>query len=71
MVYSVEKVDANTSTIKAHLMYRTKPAFMGGMVKGKFKALMEDYFLAIEHHIMTGENVYVENFKSIKKQYKS
>jgi len=71
VVYSVEKIDANTSKIKANLMYRTKPAFMGGMVKGKFKGMLEDYFLAIEHHIKSGENVTVENFKSIKKQYKS
>ncbi|NQZ76443.1 MAG: SRPBCC family protein, partial [Ekhidna sp.] len=71
VVYSVEKIDANTSKIKADLMYRTKPAFMGGMAKGKFKGMLEDYFLSIEHHIKTGEKVTVENFKSIKKQYKS
>ena len=71
VVYSVEPIDANTSRIKAHLKYRTKPAFMGGMAKGKFRGMLEDYFLAIEHHIKTGENVTVENFKAIKKQYKS
>ena len=71
VVYSVEQVDANTSKLKAHLMYRTKPAFMGGMAKGKFKGMLEDYFLAIEHHIKTGEKVTVENFKTIKKQYES
>ena len=31
--------------------------------------MLQNYFLAIEHHIKTGENVTVENFKSIKKQY--
>ena len=71
VVYSVERIDGNTSKIKANLMYRTKPAFMGGMAKGKFRGMLEDYFLAIEHHIKTGEKVTVENFKSIKKHYKS
>ncbi|MEM9327733.1 MAG: SRPBCC family protein [Bacteroidota bacterium] len=71
VVYSVESIDARTSKIKANLMYRTKPAFMGGMAKGKFKGMLEDYFLAIEHHIKTGEQVTVDNFKTIKKQYKS
>ena len=71
VVYSVERVDANTSTIRADLRYRTKPAFMGGMAKGKFKGMLQDYFLSIEHHIKTGEKVTVENFKTIKKQYKS
>lgn len=71
VVYSVEKVDANTSKIKVNLMYRTKPAFMGSMAKGKFKGMLEDYFLSIEHHIKTGEKVTIENFKNIKKQYKS
>ena len=71
VVYSVEQVNANTSKIRAHLKYRTKPAFMGGMAKGKFKGMLEDYFLAIEHHIKTGESVTIDNFKSIKKQYKS
>lgn len=71
VVYSVEKLDANTSKMKAHLKYRTKPAIMGAMAKGKFKGMLEDYFLAIEHHIKTGENVNVENFKAIKKQYET
>ena len=71
VVYSVERIDGNTSKIKANLIYRTKPAFMGGMAKGKFRGMLEDYFLAIEHHIKTGEKVTVENFKSIKKHYKS
>ena len=64
-MYSVERIDANTSKGKADLMYRTKPAFMGGMAKGKFKGMLEDYFLSIEHHIKTGEKVTIENFKTI------
>ena len=49
--------------------YRTKPAFMGGMMKGSFKKLINDYFIAIEHHVKTGEKVTKDNFKEIKKAY--
>jgi len=44
---------------------------MGGLMKGKFKKLIADYFIAIEHHIRTGESVNKSNFKSIKKLYAS
>ncbi len=69
VTYAVEEIDANTSKITAHLHFRTKPAFMGALAKGKFKAMLEDYFVAIEHHLTTGESVTVDNFKQIKKQY--
>lgn len=48
-----------------------KPAFMGGMMKGQFKKLINDYFIAIDHHVATGEKVTKANFKEIKKQYVS
>ena len=40
-------------------------------MKGKFKKLISDYFIAIEHYGKTGEAVTKENFKEIKKQYKA
>ena len=52
------------------MQFRTKPAFMGGLMKGNFESLINDYFIAIEHHAKTGQNVNTENFKQIKKQYK-
>ncbi len=69
VTYSVEPVTDNSSRIKAVFHYRTKPAFMGGMVKGKFKSLLDSYFISVEHHLTTGENVTIENFKKIEKQY--
>ena len=49
--------------------FRTKPAMMGGMMKGQFINLMKDYFIAIEHHIKTGEKVTKDNFNTIKSKY--
>lgn len=68
-IYKVEKIDANTSRLVFDMTYRTKPSFMGGMMKRRFKKLISDYFIAVEHHVKTGEAVTKDNFKSVKKQY--
>ncbi len=68
-VYKVEAIDAQTSRFVFNMTYRTKPAFMGGMMKGQFKKLVKDYAIAVEHHVKTGENVNKDNFKAVKKQY--
>jgi len=35
------------------MTYRTTPTFMGWMAKGKFKKQIEDYLIAVEHHVLT------------------
>jgi len=66
-IYKVEAIDANTSRFIFDMKFRTKPAFMGGLMKGKFKSLIDDYALAIEHHVATGEPVNKDNFREIKR----
>ena len=70
-IYKVDAIDDETSRFTFKMTYRTKPAFMGGMMKGNFKKLIHDYALAIEHHVNTGEKVNKDNFKSIRKLYAS
>ncbi len=70
-VYSVEDLGNGKSRMTFDMQYRTKPAFLGGMMKGSFTKLIEDYFIAIEHHIKTGDKVTKDNFKEIKKLYSS
>lgn len=69
--YAVKKIDASKAEMSFTMQFRTKPAFMGGMAKGQFKNLIEDYLLALEHHLTTGEvvNAKTKNFKEIKKRY--
>ena len=67
--YIVKDLGDGTSELTFDMQFRTKPAFMGGMMKNNFKKLIKDYFIAIEHHIATGEQVTKENFKDIKKRY--
>lgn len=68
-IYKVIPVNENTSKLEIEMNYRTKPAFLGWMIKGKYKRTLKEYLLAVEHHIKTGETVTKDNFKSIKKQY--
>ena len=67
--YTVKDLGNGKSQLSFDMQFRTKPAFMGGMAKGKFKKLIADYFIGIEHYAATGEKVTVENFKEIKKKY--
>jgi len=68
--YFIKSLGPNQSQILIKMEFRTKPAFMGFMAKGQFKKLLNNYFIAVEHHLSTGENVTANNFKSIKKNYK-
>ena len=67
--YSVKSLGANKSEVSMKMEFRTKPAFMGAMAQGQFKKLLNDYLLAVEHHIATGESVTAANFKEVKRQY--
>lgn len=70
-IYKVVPIDANSCQLIFKSTYRTDPAFLGGLVKGKFKSNISDYLMSVEHHVMTGENVTAENIKEIRKKYKS
>jgi len=67
--YRVEDLGNGTSKISVDLKFRAKPAIMSFMMRKPFIKLMEDYFIAIEHYVKTGESVTKDNFKSIKKKY--
>ncbi|WP_299112829.1 SRPBCC family protein [uncultured Winogradskyella sp.] len=69
--YKVERIDDNSCRFVFSMEYRTKPAFMGAFAKGKFKRLIRDYAISIEHYIRTGESVTKDNFRRVKKEYKA
>lgn len=68
-VYRVIPIDENTCKIVIEMNLRTDPAFMGALAKGKFRKNIENYALAIQHNVQTGEKVNKENFKEIKERY--
>lgn len=67
--YRVEAIGPNKARISMKMEFRTKPAFMGFMAQGQFKGLLKDYFIALEHHLRTGESVTGNNFKAIKREH--
>jgi len=69
-IYELIKIDENTTKLVMTVHLRTKPAFLGALIKGKYKSLLGDYLIAVEHHVKTGEEVNKTNFKEIKKNYK-
>jgi len=69
-IYKVESLGNGKSLFTMTMSYRTKPAFMGAMAKSKFKKLLNDYMLSVEHNIATGESVTASNFRDVKRQYR-
>ncbi|WP_353780145.1 SRPBCC family protein [Winogradskyella sp. 3972H.M.0a.05] len=71
--YAIQRVipiDDNTSTFEMEFHYRTKPGLLGGFAKGSFKKGLLQYAMAVEHYILTGEEVTKDNFKAIWKANK-
>ncbi|MCI4670621.1 MAG: SRPBCC family protein [Bacteroidia bacterium] len=69
--YKVTDLGEGKSRISMKMEFRSKPSFMMGMLKSQFQKLLADYFIALEHHLTTGEVVNAKegNYKEIKKKY--
>lgn len=65
--YMVDDLGDGTSRLTFDMRFRAKPGFMTGMMAGQFEDLIQDYFVALEHHLATGEVVNRDNFKAIAK----
>ncbi len=69
--YSVKDNEDGTSTAWYEFQFRTKPSFMGGIVKSSFKKQMSGTLIGLKHYIETGERVSGGNGKydEIKDNY--
>ena len=67
--YTVKDLGNNKSLFSFDMQFRTKPAFLGSFMKGKFKKLIREYFISIEHYAKTKEAVNDKNFSRIRKMY--
>ncbi len=61
--YTVRDNGDGTATAGYEFQYRTKPAFMGGFVKGQFKKQLGGTLVGLKHYIETGEIVRAGNGK--------
>lgn len=69
--YRVKDNGDDISTASYEFLYRTKPAFMTGMVKGRFQKTLDDTLTGLKHYVETGEvvNATTGNWKEIKDKY--
>ena len=66
--YSVTDNGDGTCTAGYEFQFRTKPAFMGALVKGSFKKQLSGTLVGLKHYVETGEVVNAKNkkYKEIK-----
>lgn len=69
--YQVKDNGDGTATASYEFQFRTKPAFMGGLVKGSFKKTLGGTLVGLKHYVETGEKVNPtqDNYKTIKDRY--
>lgn len=69
--YRVKDNGDGTCTASYEFQFRTKPAFMGGLVKGNFRKTLSGTLVGLKHYVETGEKVNAKNgkYKEIKDQY--
>ena len=66
-IIKLEHVNSTQTRFNMTFNYRTKPAFLGAVMKGTFQRGLHDFALSIEHHLNTGEEITKENIKAIRK----
>lgn len=71
--YRVKDNGNGTSTASYEFQFRTKPSFLGGMVKGNFRKTLEGTLIGLKHYVETGEKVTPANgkYEEIKDEYTS
>ena len=67
--YDVTPIDDGHAKLTITQVYATKPAFLGRLLKGKFKKYTEEHAVFVEHYATTGEAVNKSNSKDILKKY--
>ncbi|MEL7163693.1 MAG: SRPBCC family protein [Bacteroidota bacterium] len=72
-IYSVIDNGDGTCTAGYEFNFRTKPAFLGGMVVGSFKKSLNETLIGLEHYLLTQERVTggSDNAKAVLKAYKA
>jgi hypothetical protein len=68
-IYEVEALPGGGSLLRVTFEYRTKPAFLGGVVGGQFETLLEQYMMAVDYHLETGEAINRDTFDRVLAYY--
>ncbi|MEQ1503343.1 MAG: SRPBCC family protein [Myxococcota bacterium] len=63
--YRLEAVDPDHTRVRLQMEYRTAPAMMGGLMKGAFRKLFEQYLVAVHGHLATGQPVNRDTYRAV------
>lgn len=69
--FDLVELSAKKTEVLFTMSYSTKPAFMGGLMKGKMGKFFMKLLIGLKYHLETGELVTKENIKEIERLYKS
>lgn len=69
--YRVKDNGNGTSIASYEFQFRTKPSFMGGLIKGSFQKTLEGTLIGLKYYVETGEKVTPANgkYEEIQKEY--
>ncbi|MCE7995686.1 MAG: SRPBCC family protein [Roseivirga sp.] len=69
--FDLVELSSDKTEVLFTMSYSTKPAFMGGLMKGKMAKFFMKLLIGLKYHLETGELVSKQNIREIEKQFKS
>jgi ribosome-associated toxin RatA of RatAB toxin-antitoxin module len=71
VTWSLNEMSENKTNVHVLVKFRTKPAFMGSLIKGKISKMIFKVMIGLKYFLETGEEVTKVNFKEINKWFKN
>lgn len=68
--FDLVELDIDKTEVLLTMSYSTKPAFIGGLMKGKMGKFFKKMLIGLKYHLETSELVTKQNIKEIEKRYK-
>lgn len=65
----LKSLHENSTRVFFTMSYNTKPAFMGGLMKGMMTKMLNKLLIGLKYHLETGKLVTKENIKFIVRDY--
>ncbi|PCJ96905.1 MAG: hypothetical protein COA50_06320 [Flavobacteriaceae bacterium] len=69
--YQITALEMGKTKVVQHIYYRTKPALMGQIMKGKLGNSFESIIVGLKYHMETGDTVTKKKYKKIKKVFRN
>lgn len=67
--WDLKDIGGGQTRTRVTMRFNTKPAFMGGLMKGMMSKMINRMVIGLKYHVETGNLVTKENIKGIIKEY--